>query len=273
MLKERLNALSLPADQKEDYQIEVDKESGTATYINKNNPGDIKTVKYGDPKVKKPGEPKFNPNLIDKDEEGKLFYYAMVYDPESGTTKKVNVGYLSDFESQNYQTALDKKQKTGSSRNRSRSSSKKTTFDAGKIPPSKLGSMTPDDIADMSTDELTSLWENKNLLSPNTRGAIAEKLKKEDLTADDTPDGPMGPEEPDLALGLQDAMDETDDYDEKTAMRNVDNFFDSVVKDWGRADLTPNQWRDEIDQEKNTFTDAEWNLILALFKKYTGESY
>lgn len=71
---------------------------------------------------------------------------------------------------------------------------------------------------------------------------------------------------------LNDAYNNADE-DEKTAIANVNNFFNSIVKAWGRADLTPDQWRDEIEQDKNNFSDAEWNLILATFKRYTGENY
>ena len=57
--------------------------------------------------------------------------------------------------------------------------------------------------------------------------------------------------------------------DEKTALANVDNFKSDVIKAWGRADLTPADWRKEILEEQ--WTALEEKIIRKFFKQQFGE--
>ena len=132
----KISGLSLPEEKEADYQINFDKDEGTMTYVDKNDPSNINTVKYKD---KKNELTKYLTNqnnwVAEEGEDGSLYWGVHVYDPSTNTSKFVRTGKMTNEEAADYKVNKDKANKTGAytpkKSGRSKGGSKKTGVDFG----------------------------------------------------------------------------------------------------------------------------------------------
>lgn len=162
----------------------------------------------------------------------------------------------------------------GTRRRRGPSSKKETKFNTWK--PEDFKKLKTTDLDSYDIGELNKLKDYKKLLPKDVQDALKTKLKgqmsSDDNTGDNTGDN-SGTKKGNLKN--QKGMGEYErnhlegaNENEKTAMNNVNGWIKDTIKQWGRNNLTADEWKKEIYDEN--WDDTEWEIIKQYYKDKFG---
>lgn len=261
-LKKQVEGLKLDETAPVKYDVSVDEKSGNIVYTNPLDPNDRQIVKYAN--VEKP--PTTKEWDIFEDENGKPYYGERVF--KNGKWSVEYRDELNKKEVDDYSVYKQKRDKEGiyapkvGSTGRRHSSGRQDKI---------TDSEARDIIAYESADEnqkaeyrrIAELTNNKQMLAEFDKidnGGSTNNSGNNDYSVDlDGAD--------EYEKQLYDGANE----DQKAALQGVEKWFAGTIKAWGRADLTPDEWRNEIGQE--AWNDLEFEIVKELFRKKFGEDY
>lgn len=252
------------------YEVKVDEKNGDIIYVDPQNPGKYKVIKYAD--VKKPDEDGKQDWDYNYDEQGNPYWGVWKKDA-NGQYKFERVADFTNGDKEklaNDKAAFDKKM-AGPQHVGRHSAGRKITVKEqfSKMTPDELKAITPDNLKGKDLDYLKNLKDNRSMLSEETGAALDDLLSGKGSTSI-TKHGPdnwanrEGSNQ--MSLDRENKKQEirNDGTDEETqSMNNIDDAIGQIIKAWGRDDLTSEEWSKQLSEFN--FTAFEKELLKELY--------
>lgn len=267
-------------DKKTEYKTHFDN-NGNMIYFDPTDPTKFKVVQYGKGKSEFTDDiNKVGYRIVEKD--GKYVYQ---FPSEGGWVDSKLEATPEQYDA--YNTTLtdkglsyeDKREinssfKTTRTPRRRKVGSNNVNF--GNFKPGDFSKMTIESLDKLSVGDLSELKKYKKYLPNDVKREFEKRIQSGSLDTEDSMDDNTNTNSQSFQYAgeLLPANDRKELYDganedEKQALANVESFFNDVVTAWGRNDLTPEEWRNQIGQQE--WTDLEYAIVKNLFKKYAGE--
>ncbi len=223
-----------------------------------------------------------------QDKEGNTHYGYFQPDPNSadaGYTGWKYTGVTAEQRDYDYQEGLGEFSNTsGTGKSRTRSRGVSNRGDSGDESGSQLELDTIDKMkkfAKIKAELEANGWNPKNIdpkgkdkYDTNEQKYTDMKKELEALLPDQDVDALANDIYKKTYTGKKSKAKNEVEYLRETIYANpkarVKLFFNNVLKDWGRSDLTAAEWAYEILQDE--WSDEEWNLVKSNFTAMTGEN-
>lgn len=310
MLQNKVGLLGIMPKPESDYQIISDEKNGTLIYANKKNPNDRKIVQYRDPKLNQK-KPELDYSLVTQEADGKFYYYNDVWNDNAfggkGGYEKQLLRELSPDEVTEYNRKMDIQLKQGefdpSNNKRGRSSRRSVSGDGmtdkdktvakklhrlGELNSfyNKMSGAQKKEYKQLQKELIDEFKGNYDALNKSAEDVYNSSGKKKDLSKIVKEIGSNnGQSELDKIdakgnnkksfFGIDYSSDyEKADQSQKQALDNVSNWVKGILDGWKRKDpreIPINDWAREINEDKDTFSDLEWELLTTMFNQWKSK--